>query len=47
LYQIATDDEKWTYYDNLKKSWVGLGQPSTSTPKCNIHGRFCCAFGGI
>lgn len=35
-----TSDEKWIYYDNpkRKKSWVSPGEPSTSTPKRNIHG---------
>lgn len=35
-----TGDEKWIYYDNpkRKKSWVSPGEPSTSTPKRNIHG---------
>ena len=39
LYQIVTGDEKWIYYNNLKhkKSWINPGQPSTSTPKHNIH----------
>lgn len=39
MYQIVTGDEKWIYYDNPKrrKSWVDPGQPSTSTPKRNIH----------
>jgi len=39
-------DENWIYFDNSKrkKSWVDPGQPSTSTPKRNIHGHkamFC------
>lgn len=39
LYRIVTGDEKWILYDNpkRKKSWVRPGQPSTSTPKPNIH----------
>ena len=37
LHGIVTGDEKWIYFDNpkRKKSWC---QPSTSTPKRNIHG---------
>ena len=37
LHRIVTGDEKWIYFDNpkRKKSWC---QPSTSTPKRNIHG---------
>lgn len=40
LWRIVTGDEKWIYYDNpkRKKSWVSPGEPSTSTPKRNIHG---------
>ena len=39
LWRIVTGDEKWIYYDNPKrrKSWVSPGEPSTSTPKRNIH----------
>jgi len=38
LHKIITGDEKWILHDNPKrrKSWVDLGQPSTSTPKPNI-----------
>jgi len=41
LHKIITGDEKWILYDNLKrkKSWIDLGQPSTSTPKPNIHAK--------
>ena len=37
LHRIVTGDEKWIYFDNpkRKKSWC---EPSTSTPKRNIHG---------
>ena len=40
LHRIITGDEKWIHYDNpkRKKSWVSPGEPSTSTPKRNIHG---------
>lgn len=40
LYRIVTGDEKWIFYDNpkRKKSWVSPGEPSTSTPRRNIHG---------
>ena len=40
LHRIVTGDEKWIHYDNpkRKKSYVKPGQPSTSTPKPNIHG---------
>jgi histone-lysine N-methyltransferase SETMAR len=40
LHRIITGDEKWVYYENpkRKKSWVKPGEPSTSTPKRNIHG---------
>jgi len=39
LHKIFTGDEKQIPYNNSKcrKSWVDLGQPSTSTPKPNIH----------
>jgi len=37
LHRIVTGDEKWIYFENPKhkKSWVDLGQPSTSTAKPN------------
>jgi len=40
LWRIVTGDKKWIYFDNpkRKRSWVDPGQPSTSTPKQNIHG---------
>ncbi|GBP53755.1 Mariner Mos1 transposase [Eumeta japonica] len=39
LHRIVTGDEKWIHYDYPKrrKSWVKLGQPSTSVAKQNIH----------
>jgi len=39
LWRIVTGDKKWIYFDNpkRKKLWVDPGQPSTSTPKQNIH----------
>jgi len=41
LHKIITGDEKRILYDNPKrrKSWVDPGQPSTSTPKPNIHAK--------
>ncbi|KAL6255666.1 hypothetical protein P5V15_012913 [Pogonomyrmex californicus] len=41
LHKIITGDEKWILYDNPKrrKSWIDSGQPSTSTPKPNIHAK--------
>jgi histone-lysine N-methyltransferase SETMAR len=41
LYKIITGDEKWILYDNLKrrKSLVNHSEPSTSTPKPNIHAK--------
>jgi len=41
LHKVITSDEKWILYDNPKhrKSWVDAGQPSTSTPKPNIHAK--------
>lgn len=41
LYKIVTGDEKWVYYENpkRKKEWLDPGQPSTSTPKRNLHGK--------
>jgi len=46
LWRIVTGDKKWIYFNNpkRKKSWMDLGQSSTSTPKQNIHGHkamFC------
>ena len=40
-HRIVTGDEKWIYFDNPKreKSWVDPGQPSTSQPLRNIHGK--------
>lgn len=40
LHRIVTGDEKWIFYTNLKrkKPWVDRNQPSTSTPKLDIHG---------
>ena len=39
LWKIVTGDEKWIFYDNPKKRkhYVDPGQPTTSTPKRNIH----------
>lgn len=39
LHRIMTGDEKWIYYDNLKrlKTWVMPGESGPSTPKRNIH----------
>ena len=39
LHRIVTGDEKWIYYENPthKKQWLDPGQPSTSTPKSDIH----------
>jgi len=41
LHKIITGDKKWILYDNPKrrKSWVDPSQPSTSTPKPNIHAK--------
>lgn len=41
LWRIVTGDEKWVYFENpvRKRSWVNPGQPSTSTPKQEIHGK--------
>ena len=41
LHRVVTGDEKWIYFDNLKRreSWVDPGQPSTSQPVRNIHGK--------
>lgn len=40
LHRIVTGDEKWIYYDSLKRSrsWVKPVQQSSSVAKCNIHG---------
>jgi len=40
LWHIMNGDEKWTYFDNLKRKelWVDAGEPSASTPNRNIHG---------
>ena len=39
LWKIVTGDEKWIFYDNPKKRkhYVDPRQPTTSTPKRNIH----------
>jgi len=39
LHKIVTCDEKWMLYDNPKrrKSWIHLGELSTSIAKLNIH----------
>jgi histone-lysine N-methyltransferase SETMAR len=41
LWKIVTGDEKWIYFDNprTKKEWLDPGQPSTSTPKPDLHGQ--------
>ena len=41
LHRIVTSDAKWIYFDNpkRKKSWIDPGQPSTSQPVRNIHGK--------
>jgi len=41
LHKIVTGDEKWIVYNNPKrrKSSADPGQPSTSTPKPNIHAK--------
>ena len=41
LWRIVTGDEKWVYYENpqRKRSLVDAGQPSTSTPKPNLHSK--------
>jgi len=41
LHKIITGDEKWILYDNpkRKKSLIDRSQPSTSTPKPNIHAK--------
>jgi len=51
LHRIVTGDEKWIYFENLKRkrSWVTPGEPSTSTARPNriMDGRQCSVFGGI
>jgi len=39
-HRVVTRDDKWVFYDNpkRKKLWVDPGQPTTWTPKRNIHG---------
>ena len=41
LNRIVTGDEKWIFFENPKrrKSWVDLGQPSTSTASPNRFGK--------
>ena len=41
LHRIVIGDEKWIYFDNpkRKKSWVDPGQPWTSQPARNNHGK--------
>ena len=41
LDRIMTGDEKWIFFENpkRKKSWVDLGQPSTSTVRPNRFGK--------
>jgi len=41
IFCTKSGDEKWILYDNPKhrKSWVDPDQPSTSTPKPNIHAK--------
>ena len=41
LHRIVKGDEKWFYFENLKrkKSWMNLGAPSTSTTRPNRFGR--------
>ena len=51
LWKIVTGDEKWIYLDNPKRKyhWVDPDEPTTSTPKRNLHyiTRSCCVYGGI
>jgi len=46
---IVTGDENWIYYDNFKrkKSWIGLGQSSTSTSKRNGNKVLLCIWWDI
>ncbi|GFU63742.1 mariner Mos1 transposase [Trichonephila clavipes] len=41
LHRIVTGDEKWIYFENLKRnrSYVDPGQPSKSTARSNCFGR--------
>ena len=40
LHRIVTGDEKWIYFENLKrKRSLTLGEPSTSTARPNRYGR--------
>ena len=34
-----TCDEKWIDFDNPKRKyhWIDSGEPTISTPKCNLH----------
>jgi len=52
LHKIAIDDEKWVYYDNLKKQksnpkkWINSDEPSTLTVKSNMAKNSFCGFDG-
>lgn len=41
LHRIVTGDEKWIFFENpkRKKSWVGPGEPSTSSARPNRFGK--------
>jgi len=41
LHRIVTGDEKWVYFENpkRKKSWLALGEASTSTARPNRFGK--------
>jgi [histone H3]-lysine36 N-dimethyltransferase SETMAR len=41
MHRIITGDEKWLYFDNLKRkrSWTDPGKAPKLTPKPNIHGK--------